>query len=87
MSCVEESAQAVEAVSELEESRPMLVSYTLDSNGYFRDGKAVVPGLAKLLDFTKDCKVECKYEVYNVTLLIFSTIALTNDIFQCQCQC
>jgi S-methylmethionine-dependent homocysteine/selenocysteine methylase len=63
MSCVAESAQAVEAVaSSLADPPPMLVSYTLDPKGNLRDGQDVTAGVRQLLDIVKDQhKVECKY--------------------------
>lgn len=62
MSCVAESAQAVEAVaSSLADPPPLLVSYTLDPKGNLRDGQDVTAGLRQLLDIVKDQhKVECK---------------------------
>jgi S-methylmethionine-dependent homocysteine/selenocysteine methylase len=62
MSCVDESAQAMQAVAE-SSSRPMLVSYTLTSEGCFRDGKPVVSGLGKLLDLAKEKKVQGKWKM------------------------
>jgi S-methylmethionine-dependent homocysteine/selenocysteine methylase len=62
MSCVDESAQAMQAVAE-SSSRPMLVSYTLTPEGCFRDGKPVVPGLGKLLDLAKAKKVQGTWQM------------------------
>jgi S-methylmethionine-dependent homocysteine/selenocysteine methylase len=63
MSCVEESAQVLEAVSDLDRCLPMLVSYTLDPKGNFRDNEAVTHGLRRLLDLVKEENVECKHEI------------------------
>ena len=62
MSCVDESLQAVSAVAQLEKSfsKPLLVSYTLHSDGCFRDGTPIIPGLLRLIKLAKDQGVECK---------------------------
>lgn len=59
MSSFEESAQAVQAVSECSRL-PILVSYTLESKGDLRSGEPVVQGIRKLLDFSKKQNVDRK---------------------------
>ena len=62
MSCVAESKQAMEAVAKLAaQSKPMLVSYTLDSDGNFRDGMPVIKGLNQILEHKAKSNVECKW--------------------------
>jgi homocysteine S-methyltransferase len=60
MSCVEEAAQALEAISKLESQKPLLVSFTLDSKGRFRNDQLVTEGVQQLLRIAKDKKVERK---------------------------
>ena len=62
MSCVEESLQAMEAVSSRrgKNQKPMLISYTLDPKGNFRDGQELIKGLERLLDHCKEKRVERK---------------------------
>ena len=72
MSCVDETLQVVDAISELQQeaednddesstTKPLLVSYSLDSKGCFRDGKPVVPGLKRIIKAAQDKKVKRKY--------------------------
>ena len=58
MSSFEESTQAIEAVGG---DLPLLVSYTLDSNGNLRSKELVTFGISRLLDFTALRNVDCKY--------------------------
>ena len=72
MSCIEESIQVMDAVKEIQQqnqpsddkTKPLLISYTLDSNGNFRDGQSVIDGLNQLLNVyskaSKRRKVECE---------------------------
>jgi S-methylmethionine-dependent homocysteine/selenocysteine methylase len=66
LSCVEESLQVLDAVAELSQRgdtkrRPLLISYTLDSKGNFRDGQEITDGLRKFLDLAaKKENVICK---------------------------
>ena len=72
MSCIDESFQAIQAVSDYGSSginsnngntaeQPiMLVSYTLSNSGHFRDGEDVTKGIRRLLKFLKDKKIDCK---------------------------
>lgn len=61
MSCVEESSQAIEAVSNVGNNCPMLVSYTLDPKGNFRDNQNITEGLKQVMDFAEKKKVEREY--------------------------
>ena len=71
MSCVDETLQVVDAISELQQeaedddesstTKPLLVSYSLDSKGRFRDSKPVVPGLKRIIKAAQDKKVQRKY--------------------------
>jgi S-methylmethionine-dependent homocysteine/selenocysteine methylase len=63
MSCVEESAQAMDAVAGLkgDECRPMLLSYTLDAGGSFRDQVDVTHGIRQILKLAQEKKIECTY--------------------------
>jgi S-methylmethionine-dependent homocysteine/selenocysteine methylase len=56
MSCVSESLQVYDALKTIPASmgRPLLVSYTLNSNGDFRDSEPVCQGLRKLLKKVRD---------------------------------
>ena len=72
MSCVEESSLAIRAVAQLqvknkkeEESletscRPMMVSYTLGSDGNLRDGESATSAVSKTLELCQEHRVECK---------------------------
>ena len=63
MSCYEECIQVMDAVNELDSAdvRPVMTSFTLDGQGNFRSGEAVVNGITRLLDYVKTRKqVECK---------------------------
>ena len=67
LSCVEESLQVLDAVAEFspggdKERRPLLISYTLDSIGNFRDGQAITDGIRQFLDqAAKKSNVKCKW--------------------------
>jgi len=61
MSSVEESMQAVEAVSKITEQLPMLISYTLDSAGKLRSGESATSCIPRILDFGEKHKVVGKY--------------------------
>ena len=57
MSSVEEAFQIIDAVaSSARKDMPLLVSFTLDQNGYIRSGEEVVSGLNRVLDHTKQKK-------------------------------
>jgi hypothetical protein len=60
---VEESAQAMDAVAGLkrDECRPMLLSYTLDAGGSFRDQVDVTEGIRQILKVAQEKKIECTY--------------------------
>jgi len=69
MSCFEEVCQAIDALSkfyqELTDSdnkrkHPILVSFTLDSEGRIRSGELIVDVIPKLVEYAHDKKVECK---------------------------
>ena len=62
MSCVEESSQAIAAVGQLneEQQKPMLVSYTLNSQGQLRNGESATSAVTKTLDVCRENQVECK---------------------------
>jgi homocysteine S-methyltransferase len=51
MSCIEESKQVLEAVSNIYTSRPILLSFALDENSNFRNDENVISGLKRLLAF------------------------------------
>lgn len=65
MSCVEESKQAIQAVSDscTDKHDPpmMMVSFTLEEDGNFRDGEDITKGIRRLLVFSKDKPLECKF--------------------------
>lgn len=64
MSCWEESSQALDAVAALTTTTsplPVMVSYTLDSKGNLRDGQVVTECLYKLLEYTQEKKLDCKF--------------------------
>ena len=61
MSCVEESSQVLEAISLLDREIPVMVSYTLDPKGNFRDSQIITQGLRQLLDLSKEKNVEREY--------------------------
>jgi S-methylmethionine-dependent homocysteine/selenocysteine methylase len=60
LSSVEESMQAVQAIGDLPESlrRPIMISYSLDGNGYLRSGDSVCEGIPRLIDYVKQHQVE-----------------------------
>jgi len=77
MSSFEESAQAVQAVSECSRL-PILVSYTLESKGDLRSGEPVVQGIRKLLDFSKKQNVDLLGVLFNCAEPEAITIALNH---------
>lgn len=66
MSCYAESAQAVDAKSKRKDGKPIMVSYTLDGKGALRDGESVSSCLRRLLDFTNEKQVVCKWIVVSL---------------------
>jgi len=57
MSCIKESLQVLDGVAEVAEEKKqqlsILISYTLDSNGNFRDGQVVTQGIQQILEQAK----------------------------------
>ena len=76
MSCIDESTQVVEAVSEFDSCLPMLVSYTLDPNGNFRDTESVTRGLRRFLDLVKKKNVQLLAILFNCSEPEAMTLAL-----------
>ena len=66
MSCVKESSQAIKAVGRLNKDNrcPMIVSYTLDSDGNLRDGDPATNAVEKTLAMSRENNVECKHLFY-----------------------
>lgn len=58
MSSFEECIQVVDAVNQLAspEIRPIMISFTLDSQGNFRSDETVVDGMTRLLEYTQKRK-------------------------------
>lgn len=63
MSCLEESLQALEAISMLPDSTrpPLLVSYTLDTYGNLKDGQLVATAITELLEAADQHHVKREY--------------------------
>ena len=63
MSSLEESTQAVDAVSKLtiDHTMPCLVSYTLNAQGNLRSGENVTHAIPRLLDFAEQRNVQGMY--------------------------
>lgn len=60
MSSVEESMQAIEAVSHMTTPKPCLVSYTLSSDGKLRSDERVTSAIPRILDYAAQKKVSSK---------------------------
>jgi S-methylmethionine-dependent homocysteine/selenocysteine methylase len=60
LSSVEESMQVVEALAQPHVNKPLLISYTLNSQGKLRSGEAVDVALPRILDFCKKKNVSRK---------------------------
>mmetsp|Transcript_8062 Transcript_8062/g.19835 ORF Transcript_8062/g.19835 Transcript_8062/m.19835 type:complete len:242 (-) Transcript_8062:2397-3122(-) len=60
MSCVDESIQVIDAVasSTVAEPQPMLISYSVDSKGNFRDGEKVTDGIRRIVKYANAKKEE-----------------------------
>ncbi|KAL3782970.1 hypothetical protein HJC23_003126 [Cyclotella cryptica] len=72
MSCTEEACQVIDALSifyqedkkssdEIFQKRPLLVSFTLGSDGNLRSGESVVSAIPKMVSFALDKEVEREY--------------------------
>ena len=66
MSCVDESIQVIDAVasSTVTEPQPMLISYSVDSKGNFRDGEKVTDGIRRMVKYANAKKEEIQSKVY-----------------------
>ena len=69
MSCLDEACQAVDAISkfyygnknEVQIKHPLLVSFTLNSEGQTRKGEPVIEVIPKLIQYAHEKKVECEF--------------------------
>lgn len=57
MSSFEECSQAIEAIGE---DLPLLVSYSLNTNGCLRSGECATAGISRTLQFAAQHNVQCK---------------------------
>ncbi len=84
MSCLEEVCQVVDALSEfyhqekytmtwedsLATHHPLLVSFTLGADGKIRNGDSVVEVIPKLVNYSRDRGIQCKFDSSNAFLLM-----------------
>ena len=61
MSKVDEATYAMVAVAKVCPEKPMMVSFTLGSDGNLRDGEQVPAALSRLIDFVSGKPIKCKY--------------------------
>ena len=61
MSKVDEATYAMVAVAKVCPEKPMMVSFTLGSDGNLRDGEQVPAALSRLIDFVSGKSIKCKY--------------------------
>ena len=68
MSCLEEACQAIAAVSKFyctlsptDVKHPMMVSFTLGSDGKIRSGESVAEVIPKLVEYAHKQRVECEF--------------------------
>ena len=74
MSCLEEACQAIEAISKFYSDRrqsdssmlkhPMMVSFTLNSEGQTRGREPVTDAIPKLIQYAHDKDVECELPLF-----------------------
>ena len=73
MSCCEEACQAIDAISkyfrfhkdEIVKHHPVLVSFTLNSDGKTRDGESIVDAIQKLIEYAHEKNVELVGVLFN----------------------
>lgn len=76
MSCYEESIQVVDAVVGVGSPKPLLVSFTLNSNGTLRSGELAVHVIHKLLAFARERHVPIRAVLFNCSEPEAITLAL-----------
>ena len=83
MSCLEESSQVLEACAKQNyKNKPLLVSYTLRSDGKLRNGESVATCIDQLFTLSSQQNVQCMYRTIYTTLfnmilflILYSTYA------------
>jgi S-methylmethionine-dependent homocysteine/selenocysteine methylase len=76
MSCYEESIQVVDAIVGVGSPKPLLVSFTLNSNGTLRSGEFAVHVIHKLLAFARERHVPIRAVLFNCSEPEAITLAL-----------
>lgn len=67
LSSFEESSQAIQAVGEHQQQSgdgnkvPIMISYTLNGEGLIRSGETAMEGIRKLVGFSQEQQVDCKF--------------------------
>merc|ERR1719410_145427 len=76
MSSVEESSQVVDAVSKIEETKPVMISFTVKGDGALRSGENVIKGIQTMIQYAKSKKVKLYGILFNCSEPESITIAL-----------